>query len=183
MYEALYEAWRKEKESVEIQALPKDFFAMLAQYVKKLREESRMLDEKTVRARLLLRESKNVKRLVRELLQMRHDKIVKRAAAGEVVSREGLTEEEERLYKDMVPSIESYQTLLKDVISGRLPLTESREKPRKVVLRFVREIPAIIGADMKTYGPFRAEDVASLPVENARVLVRQGMAVEVEEKV
>jgi DNA replication initiation complex subunit (GINS family) len=29
---------------------------------------------------------------------------------------------------------------------------------------------------MKTYGPFAAEDVASMPVENARILVKQGMA-------
>ena len=33
---------------------------------------------------------------------------------------------------------------------------------------------------MKTYGPFIVEDVASLPVENARILVKQGLAVLVE---
>jgi len=180
MYEELYRVWKKEKESAEVQALPKDFFSMLAQYVKRLREESRMLDEKTVRARLLLRESKNVKRLARELIQLRYDKAIRKAAAGEAVPREGLTEEEERLHRDIVPSIESYQTLLKDVVGGRFPLPESKEKPKKMMLRFLQEIPAIIGVDMKTYGPFKAEDVATLPLENAKVLVRQGVAVEVE---
>jgi len=180
MYEELYSAWKRERESAEVQALPRDFFAMLAGYVKRLREESRMLDEKTVRARLLLRESKNVKRLARELIQLRYDKILKRAAAGETVSREGLTDEEERLYRDVVPSVEAFQALLRDVVGGRVPSPEVREKPKKVVLRFVREIPAIVGVDMKTYGPFRAEDVAALPVENAKVLVKQGVAVEVE---
>ena len=33
---------------------------------------------------------------------------------------------------------------------------------------------------MKTYGPFVAEDVASLPVENAKMLVKQGLAVSIE---
>jgi len=37
-----------------------------------------------------------------------------------------------------------------------------------------------MGTDMKSYGPFLAEDVASLPVENAKVLVKQGLAVLVE---
>jgi DNA replication factor GINS len=49
-----------------------------------------------------------------------------------------------------------------------------------VILRFLKEIPAIVGADMKTYGPFKPEDIASLPVENAKVLIKQGVAVEVE---
>jgi DNA replication initiation complex subunit (GINS family) len=29
---------------------------------------------------------------------------------------------------------------------------------------------------MKAYGPFKAEDVASLPIENARILIKQGLA-------
>jgi DNA replication initiation complex subunit (GINS family) len=33
---------------------------------------------------------------------------------------------------------------------------------------------------MKTYGPFKTEDVASLPVENARILVKQNLAEKVE---
>ena len=33
---------------------------------------------------------------------------------------------------------------------------------------------------MKTYGPYVAEDVASLPAENAKMLVKQGLAVSVE---
>ena len=51
---------------------------------------------------------------------------------------------------------------------------------KKVVLRFLQDIPAIIGSDMKTYGPFLAEDVGSLPDENAKILVRQGLAKLVE---
>ncbi len=51
---------------------------------------------------------------------------------------------------------------------------------RNRVLRFLKETPVIVGADMKTYGPFQPEDVASVPAENAKVLTRQGIAVEVE---
>ena len=39
---------------------------------------------------------------------------------------------------------------------------------------------AIIGADMKTYGPVMAENVSSVPVENARIFVKQGLAEKVE---
>ena len=44
----------------------------------------------------------------------------------------------------------------------------------------MKAIPAIIGGDMKTYGPFASEDVASVPGENAKILVKQGFAVVVD---
>jgi len=51
---------------------------------------------------------------------------------------------------------------------------------KRVTVRFAKPIPAIIGADMKIYGPFAAEDVASVPAENAKILVKQGLAEVVE---
>jgi DNA replication factor GINS len=51
---------------------------------------------------------------------------------------------------------------------------------KKVVLRFIKNVPKVIGVDMNTYGPFMAEDVASVPVENAKILVKQGLAEKVE---
>ena len=181
MYDDLYEVWKREKEDAELQALPKDFYAKLAQYVKKIKEEGRMLDEKTTKARLLMRESKNVQRMLEQLLMLRHEKIVHKMSNGDIPSDHS-TSEEEKLVKEMSPSFESFQTLLKDLLSGRLPDVQTIWEPKKRVLRFLKEIPAIIGADMKTYGPFKPEDVASLPLENARILTKQGIAVEVEVK-
>jgi len=186
MYDELYEAWRREKENAEVQPLPKDFFVRLARYVKRLREEARMLDEKTTRARLLMHESKNVKKLSEGLIRLRYEKVVRKGMAGETIVKEGLTDEEEKLFRDIASSTESFQNFLKDVLSGRgrsSDVEAEEERVKKRVLRFLREIPAIIGADMKTYGPFKPEDLASVPVENARVLVKQGLAVEVEMKI
>jgi DNA replication initiation complex subunit (GINS family) len=178
----LYEAWKKEKDNVDtLQPLPKDFYARLAEYVRKIREESRMLDEKTTRARLLMREADNVKKMANELVSLRHDKTVTLVSKGETVHAEGLTKEEEKLMNDVSPSFEAFQSLVKELESGRLPQA-GREKPKRRVLRFLKETPAIVGVDMKTYGPFLPEDVASVPAENAKVLVKQGIAVEVEVK-
>ena len=44
----------------------------------------------------------------------------------------------------------------------------------------MKAIPAIVGVDMKTYGPFLAEDVGSVPVENAKGLIKRGLAEAVE---
>jgi DNA replication factor GINS len=182
MYDKLYAAWKKEKENVEIQRLPKNFYAKIAEYVKKIREESRMLDKKTAKAKLLNREFKSVKNMAEELVRLRYDKALKKSLARETVPRGVLIEEEEKLYGEILPLAEAYQTFLKNVLRGRLSRIERQEKPKKTLLRFVQEIPAIIGSDMKTYGPFEPEDIATLPSENARILVKQGVAVEVEAK-
>jgi DNA replication factor GINS len=182
LYDELYEAWKKEKENVEIQRLPKNFYAKIADYVKKIREERRMLDKKTTKAKLLNREFKSVKNMAEELIRLRYDKALKKSLARETVPREVLTEEEEKLYGEILPLAEAYQAFLKDILQGRLSRIEKEEKPKKMLLRFVQEIPAIVGSDMKTYGPFEPEDIATLPSENARILIKQGVAVEVEAK-
>ena len=182
MYDELYEAWKNEKENVEIQRLPKNFYAKIADYVKKTREERRMLDKKTTKAKLLNREFKSVKNMAEELIRLRYDKALKKSLARETVPREVLTEEEEKLYGEILPLAEAYQAFLKDILQGRLSRIEKEEKPKKMLLRFVQEIPAIVGSDMKTYGPFEPEDIATLPSENARILIKQGVAVEVEAK-
>jgi len=182
VYNELYEAWKKEKENLEIQELPRDFYARLAEYMKKIREESRMLDKKTTKARLMRLELSNVKRMIRELVKLRREKILRKTMAGKIVPMETLTDEEERLRSGILPLAETYQVFLKDLLRGRLSTVEKREKPKQILVRFLQPVPAIIGSDMKPYGPFRAEDIATLPTENARILINQGAAVEVESK-
>ena len=182
MYDRLYEAWKKERENVEVQRLPKNFYAKIADYMKKIREERRMLDKKTTKAKLLKSEFENARSMARELIQLRYKKLRGKSLARETVPREVLTKEEEKFQGEILPLAETYQAFLKDVLQGRLSPIEKEKKPKKMLLRFVKEIPAIVGSDMKTYCPFKPEDIATLPSENARILIKQGVAVEVEAK-
>ena len=47
------------------------------------------------------------------------------------------------------------------------------------ILRFLQPIPAFVAEDLRTYGPFRPEDVATVPILNANGLILKGAAVEV----
>jgi len=182
VYDELYEAWKREKENLEIQGLPGDFFTRLADYMKKIREESRMLDEKTTRARLMRLEFRNIRKMITELVRLRREKVLRKIMVEKIVPKEDLTDEEERLHGGILPLTESYEAFLKDLLRGRLLTVKRGEKPKGVLVRFLQAVPAIIGSDMKPYGPFKAEDVATLPAENARILINKGAAVEVEEK-
>lgn len=175
MYDELYNIWKKECETPELQKLPKEFYTKIAEYFKKILEEGRMLDKKTAKANLLKTEKENVKRLTRALMQTRYKKIVAKASSKQKVPHDSLLENEEKVYSELLTQTENYQNFLNALVEGRLIKPQNKNK-RMVVLRFSQNIPEIVGSDMKTYGPFKAEDVASIPVENAKILIKQKLA-------
>jgi DNA replication initiation complex subunit (GINS family) len=184
MYSELYAAWQREIDDSALQPLPADFYARVADYVRRIREETRMLDKKSLKTALLEQELKNVKRIVKQLAWIRYRKIVKLVNENQKLPSESLTSEEAQLSKGYLPFVESYRAFAKTLLQGQPPkisLEKPEEQPRnRVTLRFVKAIPAVIGGDMKTYGPFVPEDVASVAVENAKILVKQGFAVVVD---
>ncbi len=180
MYSELYEIWTNERQSSELGKLSSDFYDRAVAYLKKLKEEGRMLDKRTVKARLLRREAQNVRLMLREIVDVRYSKLMRKTAEAEKVSSDFLTGEEEKLLTGVLPLAEGYQAFVKNLLQGRLTQTPAERSCRHAVLRFVKDVPAIIGADMKPYGPFVTEDVASLPVENAKILIKQGFAQKIE---
>ena len=181
MYDVLYNAWLKEKENPELQRLPKDFYEKLAEYIGRIRREGRMLDKKSVKARLTAQELLKVKRLMRELFTLRSKKLLEYATSAKSLDKELLTLEEERTLLELRPTFEKFQAFLKDALRGKISEVEEKIVPAKrALLRFTQDVPAIVGADLKVYGPFSVEDVATLPVENARVLLKHGVAMEIE---
>ena len=181
MYDVLYIAWLKEKQNAELQDLSRDFYVELANYVRRIRREGRMLDKYSAKAKLISKELVNVQKLMKELSMLRFKKMVNRITVAESLKKEALTIEEERVLLGMRPLFEEFRSFLKDSLRGKVSKVERRVEPSKrALLRFVKEVPAVVGADLKIYGPFSVEDVATLPIENAKVFVKQGVAMEVE---
>jgi DNA replication initiation complex subunit (GINS family) len=180
MYAELCAAWQQELEGAELGRLPSDFYVRIAEYVRRIKEETRMLDKKTVKAGLLEHELRNVKRMLRELVWARYEKLVKVVGEGQKVPSNLLTAEETEICASYVSFAEAYQKFAQNLLQGQILKVDAAKAHKRVALRFLKSIPAVIGADMKAYGPFMVEDVASLPVENAKILVKQGLAVAVE---
>ena len=180
-YDDLYKAWKREKESTQLQQLPKDFYDNLAGYMKSLIEKQQMLDEKSLMAKLLTEENAYTKRLFTELLQIRRNKITAEILDSGSVSIEACTREEEKLANDLASITDTYKKILNEVLEGKeRQVKEIVAKPKKLLVRFLQSLPAIIGADTKTYGPFKQEDLTLLPTENAEALLKQGVVVKVE---
>jgi DNA replication factor GINS len=180
MYDDLYQAWKLELENKELQKLPPEFYVRTTEYIRKLREESRMLDKRALKTNLLKKEMQNVRRMVHELIQSRYRKIIGGVAKGETTSQDALTPEEKTIYSRVSQFAEAVQNFAKEIARGQAPKIKTETDHRRRALRFLKDVPAIIGADMKTYGPFKVEDIATLPVENTKILIKQGLAERVE---
>jgi DNA replication initiation complex subunit (GINS family) len=118
--------------------------------------------------------------MLEELVWARYKKLIKTITQSQKLPSELLTVEEAKMCETFVTFADAYQNFAKDLMQGQAVKVDAEVSHKRVTLRFSKNIPSIIGADMKTYGPFAAEDVASLPVENAKILVKQGLAVLVE---
>lgn len=180
MYNELYAAWQHETQETSLGALPSDFYVRVADYLKKIKEENRMLDKKSLKATLLERETLHVKRMLQELVRLRYRKIVKLTTVSQKLPLESLAAEEAKIFEAFVPFTGTYQKFAKDILMGQIYKVDVEMQHKRVGLRFSKNMPAVIGADMKTYGPFMVEDVASLPIDNAKILVKQGLAELVE---
>jgi len=190
MYSELYAAWRREVEDPSLGGLPPDFYTRIADYLRRINEESGMLDKKSLKVNLLEHEAQNIKRMLEELLWARYKKLVKTITQNQTLPSELLTIEETEMCESFVTFSGAYRKFAEGLILGQTVKTdaiktgavdaEAEVSHKRVTLRFTKSTPAIIGLDMKTYGPFSVEDVASLPVENAKIFVKQGLAVVVE---
>jgi hypothetical protein len=52
-------------------------------------------------------------------------------------------------------------------------------KVESTILRFLKPVPAFVAEDLKTYGPFHIEDVATVPKINAKGLISKEFALPV----
>lgn len=210
MYNELFAAWKVETENPELGSLAANFYSRLVDYLQHLNQASCISSEKSVKAKLLSDEAANTRRMVKELISIRYNKIITYLITNQKVPGESLTAEEENLSSRLSGSTEDYNKFMKALLSGQaITLTEivpekaepekveelktelpsppvtvapaiKTETPiasnRRVFVRFLKPVPSIIGADMKSYGPFLVEDVASVPELNAKILVKQGLA-------
>lgn len=180
MYSELYDAWQQEVKNTELQPLPPNFYARTADYLRGIKEESRLLDKKTIKVILLEKELQNVKQIITMLLELRYQKLIQLISENQKIPAESLTVEESKVSDGFLPYAEAYQGFAKNLLQGQELKAVCEAPHKRVTLRFLKAIPGVIGGDMKTYGPFMAEDIASLPLENAKILVKQGLAKVVE---
>ncbi len=171
MYERIYNTWEKEQKQKNIQRLEDNFYIEAKKFL-----EDILIDEnesEPVLSRLIKKEYHNFSFILNDLINIRLDKILRNIRVGKELNKENLTREEKILY-------ERFKNELLPLLSEKiLPLEikeiEEKEEPF-ILIRFLTQLPTIVGSDMKIYGPFQVEDIATLPKENAKALILRNAA-------
>jgi DNA replication initiation complex subunit (GINS family) len=156
--------------------LKQGFFKDVSAYVKRLREAQRNVDPKSLKAIVIEDEMLRLEQLLTQLLDRRLSKLWSQT---ELVQSSSLEYTEKNAYQVFSGIFRDYEKMRQDIIQGREPSVSKSRSRELVLIRFVRDVPSIIGVDLKAHGPYHKEDVANLPQENAESLIRQGAATEI----
>ena len=93
-----------------------------------------------------------------------------------------LLDEEKFIIDSQDEQNERTEMILSATINGKSKFLESlaeNHKIKKIVVRFLENLDEIVGADLEKYGPFKVEDIATIPYENAQALIAKNIATKV----
>lgn len=191
-YETLYDLLREEKAASTLVKLDPDFFEKVSKYIAEKQAILLAQEQKSsvFTASETLKTKKqldNIQRIIRELYERREFKIIDLATfqsrTNELVDLSTMLEIEKQLYFSVLESLNLFRKeILFALLEARIPkkVTEiahnssTQEKPKELkTVRFVQAVPKFVGADLKVYGPFEEEDVASVPSRIAEILVKK----------
>jgi DNA replication factor GINS len=192
LYDELFTAWKLEKNSEAIQPLPSDFFKKVLGYLSELSElRSREKVGSSIES-ARRREIDYVKFMLSNLLKMRAKKIAllsledsSELAPDLIETEAGLVERLRELMREYAKQC-AQPSNASEIITEKSSEMETRssampqDNSALMLLRVLQPIPKLVGVDLDEYGPFQPEDIASLPRENALVLIARGAASEVK---
>lgn len=163
-----------EIQSDELQQLPSDFYSRVSQYSQKLKRSAGSGNSE-VTVRLISRQAEMIESMTRQLFGLR----VKKAAGSAFLQ---LLPEERYVCSTQQNFQRRLDSFIEALSAGKPSFVEfahRSESSRNMIVRFVRRTNELVGADLRRYGPFEENDVASIPAVNAAILIAGGDAVEV----
>lgn len=192
VFETLYEILRREKYKNELQQLEPTFYTDVVKYLseKKATFESQKSKEDMFSSEELQRTQKtveNARKILKELYEKREGKILQLARlavlVGDASELPEILPEEKALFREIRESLHKHRKgVLNNVLETNLPKLEEEEKLKELktekkletkLVRFTNPTPKFIGDDLNVYGPYDEEDIASLPIKVANVLIKR----------
>ncbi|HYC26790.1 MAG TPA: hypothetical protein VEB67_02065 [Nitrososphaerales archaeon] len=164
-----------ETQSEKLGPLPIDFYSKLSAYSQGLRRAS-ATGGSEVTQRLASAQAKLIDGMVRTLLEVRMAKATKQADFVHLLPEERYVSHAQETYARRFADF--VQAVSEDSPSF-IEFAHRKESQRSVKVRFVRPVAEMVGLDMKRYGPYQPEDVASIPASSADILISSGDAVEI----
>jgi len=156
------------------QELGTDFFRNLSNLIGKLKNEEYDGIEKKTKNQII----STATSLTELLINKRLEKISMSSKTSYTI----LTDEEKFVIDSNNEMNERKNMIISGIINGKskfLEITSTKHKIKPVTVRFVKEFDEIVGVDLEKYGPFKPEDIATIPNENAQSLISNGIVLKV----
>ena len=160
-FELIRRIQREEQSSPKLTKLPKQFYENVRAYL----EQKRKITNRKVAL-----EVKNVERLVEDIFNRRERKIFNLAliTVRTAIPPENLTDEEKAFFNKLIAILKDRrESLLKQLLSE----SDTGTEQQATLIVFKEDVPEFVGADMRSYGPFKKGDIARLPEENMLSLI------------
>jgi len=86
-----------------------------------------------------------------------------------------------QINSNSIPIIETDEisTNMESKIAENNQMLKKNQDEEYILIRFTKNIPALVGKDLKVYGPFQKEDIAQLPIQNASILIEENAAIKI----
>ena len=162
----------REFQTEEVQELNTDFFRNLSRYIGNLKNEEYDGIEKITKNQIITMATS----LTELIINRRLEKI------SPNLTYTAMTDEEKFIVDSNNEMNERKDLIISGIINGKtkfLEITSTKHKTKPVTVRFVKEFDEIVGVDLEKYGPFKPEDIATIPNENAQALISNGVAIKV----
>ncbi len=164
----------RETENDSILEIDQNFYINLSDFIGNLKKQEFDGIENKIKDTMI----EMATELASLLIQIRLDKI----SHYSHLEIGNLLDEEKFILDSQEEKKERTEMILSATINGKSKFLESlaqNHKTKKVVIRFLDEVDEILGADLEKYGPFKTEDIATIPYENAQALITKNIATKV----
>jgi len=158
--------------------LDPDLYTAVAIRIREIRESMGNGDSAFVN-KLLEREIEMFASLAEDLLKIRLLKFLDRAMKG--TNEISLTPEERYMVEPLYDSVKRLFRIREAVYEGHPSVLEESSDSysvKYIAVRFLQQAPRMAGVDARSYGPFQKEDLAVIPMDNAKPLLERGVVAE-----
>jgi len=171
---SLHHTVLRETENDSILEIDPNFYRNLSDFIGNLRKQEFDGVENKIKDALI----EMATELTSLLINIRLEKISK----SKDTQFGNLLDEEKFILDSQEEQRERIEMILSATINGKSKFLESlaqNHKTKRIVIRFLKEVEEIVGADLEKYGPFKTEDIATIPYENAQALIAKNVATKI----
>jgi len=167
-FEFIRKIQREEMSEPKLSKIPNDFYQKAKNYLEQKKKIAEKKEDK-----LTEREIKNVERIMEDIFNRRETKMLNLAliTVRTNLPPENLIEDEKEFFESAVNMLRTQRERVLSLLFKKTKLKQDIEK-----IEFKEDVEEFVGIDLNKYGPFKKGDVADIPKDNAKLLIKMKKA-------